>query len=267
MAMALAPLAMMLRRRRTGAALAGLFAAALFALPAQAQTYVVNGPFPITYTNLSGGTTVSGLSQYGQGISITIPFNFEYAGSTVNAVSVYMHGYVDFQNGGYSYSYNYGIPHPYTFMNNFIGPWWDEQNMTTGSAVKYKTDGTAPNRVFSIEWLNMCNSYTCSTQRFTYRMELHEKASRIRFVYGTGTASSSASVGMMWGTSKGIAVLSCTNASSGNCNSSSFPTNSYYEIAVPADLQITSISSDDVGYAGVSIPVSVSQLNAGASRH
>src|SRR5262249_50227441 len=38
---------------------------------------------------------------------------------------------------------------------NLVAPWFDDLRMGTGSSIKYITLGTAPNREFIVEWLNI----------------------------------------------------------------------------------------------------------------
>lgn len=85
--------------------------------------------------------------------------------------------------------------------NATIAPWWDDLSDDYTSVVRYKTSGTAPNRVFSAEWRSILSYYTGASSRLSFMLKLYETTNVIEFHYGsvgTGThnANESASMGI-----------------------------------------------------------------------
>jgi uncharacterized protein (DUF2141 family) len=79
------------------------------------------------------------------------------------------------------------------FLNNplpFIAPFRDDmQTNASGnvaSKIQYLLRGTAPNRIFTVEWRNMRWNRVCNVQRdnsVSFQMELHEGTNVVRFRY------------------------------------------------------------------------------------
>ncbi|HYX92683.1 MAG TPA: putative Ig domain-containing protein [Myxococcaceae bacterium] len=266
-----AVVALVLRGRRTVPALGMAFAlsAAPTRVLAQAGAtnvpYAVDGPLPAPYLPLAGAEPLQQISSI-QAQTIALPFDFEFFGLVRRTVSVTMFGYLEFENGS-PWSVNAPIPHSSRFLPSvMIAPWWDDISTGASSAIAYQTEGTAPKRVFKVEWLNACNSapFQPCLQTFSFRAELYEGSNKIRFVYGPGVPSNSASVGVMGGLGLGVAALPCTTPVIGNCGIFSYPSNHFVEIGAPPDLQLTGVSLDDTGYAGLPMPVVARLSNSGA---
>jgi hypothetical protein len=71
-----------------------------------------------------------------------------------------------------------------------VAPWWDNLLADTTSAVSYKTEGTAPDRVFTAEWKHVLAYSTGSSARLNFQVKLYEGTNAIEFCYGdleTGT--------------------------------------------------------------------------------
>ena len=263
---ALLPLLALRRRRALGA----LAAVALAALPgsALAQDYFVNGPTAATYAPLTGATKL-GVTSY-SGINVTLPFTFKFYGQATTSVGVAQHGYLYFA-GDDGDSSNTGIPQTTAGSydpTSFIAPWWDYAYLPStgaGKEVRWKVDGTAPNRTATFEWANLATSSTAVT--FSFQVVLFEGTNQIRFIYGAtapgGTVS--ASVGIQKQPTVGIAALSCTTASSGACAPTNFPVNQQIDFVQPPDLTLAGLGGDQTGYAGVPYRATLTLRNLGGS--
>jgi len=88
-------------------------------------------------------------------------------------------------------------------------------------AVKTATTGTAPNRIFTIEWRNMyAGNWPGGSAYHTFQIKLHETGNEIQFAYGTqnvpaNTAYNSAQVGLR-GATADFAAGEVTNRKTNN---------------------------------------------------
>ncbi len=67
-----------------------------------------------------------------------------------------------------------------------IAPLWDDLATGTAAAngrVNYNLSGVAPNRVLTIEWLNMEWRYTATAPAISFQCKLYETSNRIEFCY------------------------------------------------------------------------------------
>ena len=67
-------------------------------------------------------------------------------------------------------------------------PYWDDLQITTASGganagIYYRTDGVAPNRIFSVEWFNAGHFGAVANQTITFKIRLFETSNRIQFQY------------------------------------------------------------------------------------
>lgn len=128
-----------------------------------------------------------------------IGFDFWYNGTRYTQFSVSTNGYIDFSsstadggptNGPYGYDNA-------QFTGNGSGTWlalapfYDDMTAqggidALGNSIKYLTSGTAPNRVLTIEWINMA-VYLNTTPSLNFQVKLYETTGVIEFVYGTMT--------------------------------------------------------------------------------
>lgn len=236
-----------------------VLAAALFAAPAIAQTYVVSPPQASTYVPLTAGTAVTSTS----GTTVTLPFDFPFFGTPETQLGVSRRGYLTF-GGSLTDSSNSGIPHNFT-PERIIAPWWDVIVYPAGSTLWYQVRGMAPKRSIVIEWSNVAFSSTTAA-KFSFQVELFEGSGRIKMSYGpTPPSGGSASVGIQGAQGNGISGLGCTTAISGGCNNLTFPAGAVIEFATPADLQLTHFAPDEPLYADVPFESRVTVGNSGGS--
>ncbi len=158
------------------------------------------GPIPAT-----GGTTW-GSTAWDDCIYDNIPigFSFVYCGNTYTSVSASQNAWIvlgqvfptsmvntydnDLSNTSTGTFGNYDLPRP------ILAALWTDI-ITTSACVYYRTTGTAPNRVFTIEWRNMdfySGTGSGGTPRESIEIKLYETTNIIDFAYdfiATGTPS------------------------------------------------------------------------------
>jgi post-segregation antitoxin (ccd killing protein) len=126
-----------------------------------------------------------------------IGFDFWYRGVRYTTFAVSTNGYMDFSastaNGGpvttaYGYQ-NTAFTNNASGTLNAIAPFYDDL-MTQGGvdplgeSIKYLTSGVAPNRVLTVEWINM-TTYSNTTPNLNFQVKLYESSGVIEFNYGT----------------------------------------------------------------------------------
>jgi hypothetical protein len=138
---------------------------------------------------------------------IQLPFPVSYYGQVFTQARASSSGNLQFvgQNG---LGYNYCLPHPE--YNNTIFGYWDEMHTNVGGIYTSVT-GTAPNRVFNIEWRG--HLITDPSINFTIRL-FEDLSGRVEIVYGDIAANGSdATIGVQYGTGVRFTQYSCNQPS------------------------------------------------------
>lgn len=110
---------------------------------------------------------------------IPIGFTFVYMGQFYTQVSASTNGWMtlgQYASTAPTNNLTSGTPRP------VIAPLWDDLQMANGTLV-YRTDGNAPNRVFTIEWNNVRWYYSVSTPTISFQVKLYEGTGVIQFIY------------------------------------------------------------------------------------
>jgi hypothetical protein len=159
-----------------------------------------------TFTPLSGGTVIAGMAADTY-LSPTIPlgFNFVYDGAVYSSVKAASDGYLTFNTAASSSTLTNNLSTGGAANRPLIAPLWDDlDGRPTGATGtgSYLTSGTAPNRVFTFEWLNWEWRYNATGPVLSFQVKLYEGSNRIEFVYRqesaptNATATSGASIGL-----------------------------------------------------------------------
>ncbi|MCC7301874.1 MAG: PKD domain-containing protein [Bacteroidia bacterium] len=132
---------------------------------------------------------------------VEIGFDFWYNGTRYTQLCVSTNGFIDFSsstaNGTGTGAYGY-INSAFTGNGsgtwNSIAPVYDDltaQGGTDplGNSIRYLLSGTAPNRVFTIEWVNMA-VYLNTSPSLNFQLKLYETSGIIEMNYGTMTPGS-----------------------------------------------------------------------------
>ena len=145
-----------------------------------------NGTYtPITSpTALAGGTAWDDVVQ-----TITLPFSFNFGGTSYTSGFVNPNGYITFgtTNPGNT---NYTPISSNTAYNGAISA-FGRDIIANGQAITYATQGTAPNRVFVVQWNNArrYNGGSVTGDVINFQIRLAETTNVIQYVYGTCTAT------------------------------------------------------------------------------
>jgi gliding motility-associated-like protein len=140
-------------------------------------TSVGNTPPGLQLQNISGAGSANNLSDDMFSNAINIGFSFNFYGNNYTQCLVSSNMYITFDlssAGGYSpWPINNASPSPNNPTNAIMSPWQDvNPTPSTSHVIRVGRYGTAPNRVFVVEWVNLvtfsCGGDCNSTQIILY---------------------------------------------------------------------------------------------------
>ncbi len=226
-----------------------------------------------TYTPITG--TDAGISS-DDAISAAIPigFTFGYGDYSYSEVKISTNGWVGLGTSqtGSNYSNNLAS----TAYQPVVAPLWDDISMASGT-VSYEMTGTAPNRIFTIQYADAKWNYS-GPVGFNFQVQLYETG-KISFIYGSSSGTPnfpSASIGINmspggsgWYYSVNPTTGTASTTTETN-NITTFPAQgTVYEfnpvVAQPNDLAATSISGNTVPSVGVSATYTITVRNRGSN--
>ncbi len=129
------------------------------------------------WIDISSTGTSLGLSD-DDSTNIDLPFTFNYFGMNYNQVFVNSNGNLTFGGSFTDYS-NRCLPISET--SDIIAGFWDDLNPSAGGNVYYEVRGTAPNRMFLVEWFNVPHYRNIGNA--TFEIILYEGNNDIFFQY------------------------------------------------------------------------------------
>lgn len=158
-----------------------------------------------TYDTLVTGQSYNvELTSYDYGTTeVYLPFDFVFCGSNHPAnnstLKIFADGVLTFGTQAYANNSLNSLDHM-----DVIAPLWDDLQSVPGiSGIRAGTIGTAPNRVYVIQYSNFRGFGGPTTSPFSFQVRLHETTNDIQFVYGPGftayqdgTQPMSASIGI-----------------------------------------------------------------------
>ncbi|RAR46261.1 CUB domain-containing protein, partial [Flavobacterium lacus] len=167
------------------------------------------------FTPLVGGTS-SGLAATSDDNNsglLPIGFSFNYGGTNYTNFRVNSNGLMVFNPTGNTAAFN-DLATTTATQRTSLAPLWDDLQCTSG--VTYQVSGTAPNRVLTVQWLNMEWNWN-STVGISFQVKLYEGTNTIEYVYrpeagGNPTGSSGASIGLMGTAATNFVSLSNSSA-------------------------------------------------------
>ena len=149
------------------------------------------------------GTTDSGNHGDNQVTNIALPFSYTLYDQAFNSINVSSNGNAQFTTTDTAFTNV--CPLPWTSHNYTIFPYWDDQrtDANTGCSafpggtcgVFTSVSGTAPNRIFNIEWRTVY--FADPTTTANYELRLYEGQRLFVVIYGavaSGNASATAGV-------------------------------------------------------------------------
>ena len=140
--------------------------------------------------------------------AITLPFTFRLYNQPFSTVNASSNGNLQFNSAITDYI-NACLPYP-TF-DSAILPHWDDMLLTgTNQGIYTSTSGTAPNRIFNIEWTG---GYFSGGGTADFEVRLYETTNQIDLVYGVVTQTgTSATIGLQKDTGSVINQFSCNTS-------------------------------------------------------
>lgn len=150
------------------------------------------------YTPIVGATTLHATG-VDDALSPTSPigFNFNFGCVNYTQMRVSSNGWVGLTNTNPGSIATNALAGANAFP--IIAPLWDDLATGTGGCVRYVVTGVSPNRILTIEWLNMEWYYTGTNPAISFQAKLYETSGRIDFVYRQEAAAvtpASASIGI-----------------------------------------------------------------------
>ncbi|HOD59813.1 MAG TPA: hypothetical protein PKH17_03610, partial [Candidatus Syntrophosphaera sp.] len=134
-----------------------------------------------TYTPIVGAN--AGISS-DDALSAPIPigFTFPYGDYIYNEVLISSNGWIGLGTSHTSYNYTNSLASTSTVP--ILAPLWDDCSLAAGIC-EYLLSGTAPNRIFTIQYTNLKWKYSATTF-FNLQARLYENG-KIDFLYGSST--------------------------------------------------------------------------------
>jgi hypothetical protein len=145
--------------------------------------------FTVGSGSIVPGTVDTGNHVDDGGTVIALPFSYTLYDQTFNTADVGSNGHVTF---GTPYD-GFGITClPESAPTYAIGPYWGDQRTDgTGGGIFTSVSGTAPNRIFNIEWRTIFYGESGSATQ-NYEVRLYEGQTAFDVIYGTVTPKASA---------------------------------------------------------------------------
>lgn len=188
-----------------------------------------------TYTAISGGVDITNNIQYYANVKIPIGFNFNYNGVTYSKLAICEAGWASFDSTNVTADLSNSATNNLALgtTRNLVAPLWDFLRGSAAGAggiskASYQVSGSAPNRVFTMEWLNWAWLLNCNCNAISFQAKLYEGTNIIEFVYlqGPGALTTpSASIGISGIGSGAGNFLSLNNTSTNPTASSTVETN------------------------------------------
>jgi hypothetical protein len=170
-----------------------------------------------TYTPVTGGTAPPMIQADGtypthdEGIANDIPigFTFNYNDTNYTLIHANSNGFASFRQqlpivnhaaeDYFSADIGYGPLAPAN-CRPLLVPLWDDLDLFSAADLKYATTGTAPNRVFTLEWGKEYFDITATDLNIAFQIKLYETTNVVEFSYhqlpGAIGAQPSAGIGI-----------------------------------------------------------------------
>jgi|GEM_PF-1540567 len=131
---------------------------------------------------------------------VSLGFTFYFAGVGYNQARISTNGWVSLNQSGTTTAANANL-FTTSIPNTTLAPWFDDLSADGTSSIQYKISGSAPNRIFTVEWKDVLTYRTGATARINFQLKLYETSNQVEFHYGnlqsgTHSNSESASIGM-----------------------------------------------------------------------
>lgn len=117
--------------------------------------YIADDTIPFNWEDISGTGTPVTLTDDSVSGALPLGFSFEFYGTGYSSAYASSNGFLTFASGsGSGCCTGQALPNP-AAPNNLIAGWWEDLNPSAGGTVHYQTLGTAPNRVFIVQYTDV----------------------------------------------------------------------------------------------------------------
>jgi hypothetical protein len=169
-----------------------VFLLALFVFAQNSFAQVTNYPFAYssgTYTEITGGSLLGTTTNDDTNFpALPLGFTFNFNGVDYTQASVNSNGFLAM---GATVVSSYTALSSGTSNNVIAALNNDLQGGGTGSELTYKTEGSAPNRVFIVQW-KLYKKYGATGDNYNFQIRLNETSNTVQLVYGTVTNNATA---------------------------------------------------------------------------
>jgi hypothetical protein len=131
------------------------------------------------FVDISSTGTPLGLSDDGSA-DVTMPFSFNFYGTTSNLITVANNGGIIFNTPGAGLTFS-NVSLPAALSGPAILPLWDDFDSSSGN-VYTDTRGSSPNRQFIVEWYQRTH-FSGNTDSATFEVILNEADGTLQFEY------------------------------------------------------------------------------------
>jgi len=147
-----------------------------------------------TYTAISGGSTLGTAANDDTLFpSIAIGFSFNYDGTAYTTVGVCSNGYIVMGlNTGSSCGTPYTPISSATYNNLISALGMDLQGNTTSGELRYQTQGSTPNRTFTVQWKSY-RKYNVTGDDFNFQVTFYETTNVVEIKYGAFNVNATSS--------------------------------------------------------------------------
>jgi hypothetical protein len=154
-----------------------------------------------TYTANTGGTMIIGADKDDSLSTVqNIGFAFTYGCTTYTQFKASSNGFISM--GAAASDFKYENTLATTGQGPILAPLWDDLKTNTNGNVNFVLSGSAPNRVLTVEWLNMKWNYQATAASMSFQVKLYETTNVIEFIYrreSTTLNNPTASIGINGG--------------------------------------------------------------------
>ena len=159
-----------------------LFLISSFSSKAVVSSYVFSNSTG-NYIAISGTTLYSGLWDDGSSAILTMPFTFNYNGTSYTTIGVNANGFITL--GGVNTDVYCGLQT--SAINSIAGYGTDLVGASATSTIISGSRGTSPNRQYIVQWTD-CDHYGNSSQNhWTFQIILNETSNTVQIVWGSST--------------------------------------------------------------------------------
>jgi GEVED domain len=177
-------------------------------VPTEINNTIFSTSTGATLDPMTGATTVVGVSvddaanttTSTAGPALLLPFSFSLNNVSYTYYSASPDGFIHLANVATAIPDQFTNAMTITINVPKIAPYWEDMATGTDGSVKVLTTGTAPNRIFKVQWFVTIPRLTTGAANSTFQAWLYEGSNKIEYRYGTmGATSTSISAGLSAG--------------------------------------------------------------------